>query len=831
MTIDARAGDAPLDGHRVHLVGHAHIDPVWIWDWREGVGEIWATFRSALDRLAEHDEVTFTASSAAHYAWIERIDPAMFDQIVDAVRSGRWRVVGGMWVEPDCNLPSGESLCRQLLLGQRFFKRSFERIATIGFNVDSFGHQAGLPQLLAAAGLRAYVMMRPGPHELDLPAAVFSWTDPSGSAVLATRLSGDYATTSPDHVRGQLDEVSDLTKVEGGPLMCFYGIGNHGGGPTKAMISAVDDARATRPQVTYSDPESFFADWESSAHPHPIVSGELQHHAVGCYSVSAWVKAANRRAETALLDAEAWSVVAESLGKPSAASALTHAWETLALGQFHDVLAGTASTHANARMRGRFGYVETVADEALTASLYEVTHHIDTRIAAIVEPARENLWAKGQVAASPYVLFNPLAWAVSAAVEIPRSAREVRDSAGRMLASQAVTSGESTIYPSHTLTRVDLPALGYEVLWLSGGRMRPTDSVSSPSATRLANGRFVVEVSPTTGVIESLADAATSRELLGPEGMRAVVLADPSDTWSHGLARFEGEEQVLLFDGSEVIEDGPVRQVLRLRYGFGASRLRLDVVLSEHAPFVELALRAEWTSPHCMVKLVVPWALSSGAELTAGAAYSHQPRAFSGDEDVFQGWLDAYDPHTNHGLGITTDHLYGCDATFERLRLSVLRNPLAADHGGTWAVRVGEDFALSDSGSHAASVRLHPHVGRGAAELMEPRAAEHHRPPQVIAETYHTGELAGRGSFLTVDPPRPLVRVVKRAEGARGVVMRLVETSGSPLTVTLSGGILGRPVVTSLDAYEVRTLFVPDDVGAPARVVPITELDGDDSIR
>ena len=137
---------------KLHMIGHAHIDPVWLWQWQEGFHEVKATFRSALDRMKEYDDFTFVASSAAFYEWVEKSDPAMFAEIQQRVAEGRWDLVGGWWVEPDCNIPSGESFARHGLYGQRYFISKFGRCARTGFNVDSFGHAASIPQILKKSG-------------------------------------------------------------------------------------------------------------------------------------------------------------------------------------------------------------------------------------------------------------------------------------------------------------------------------------------------------------------------------------------------------------------------------------------------------------------------------------------------------------------------------------------------------------------------------------------------------------------------------------------------------------------------------------------------------
>ena len=176
----------------LHMIGHAHLDPVWLWRWTEGFQETKATFRSALDRMKEYDDFQFISSSAAFYEWIEQSDPAMFAEIQNRVREGRWCLVGGWWIEPDCNIPAGESFVRQGLYGQRYFMEKFGRKAVVGFNPDSFGHAASLPQILKKSGLHYYVFMRPMPNEKGLPSRLFWWESDDGSRVLTYRIPYEY---------------------------------------------------------------------------------------------------------------------------------------------------------------------------------------------------------------------------------------------------------------------------------------------------------------------------------------------------------------------------------------------------------------------------------------------------------------------------------------------------------------------------------------------------------------------------------------------------------------------------------------------------------------
>ncbi len=316
------AGNArSMKDNPVRLIGHAHLDPAWMWRMPEGFEAFAATCRSALDRIEEFppadrssgddrsstDERSsgfiFTASSAAHYAFVEETDPKLFSSIQKAVRENRWAIVGGWWVEPDCNLPSGESFVRQALLGQRYFESRFGKIATVGYNIDSFGHNANLPQLLRKAGLTSYVFMRPQQGEKFLEAALFEWEAPSGDRVTAYRLPLHYSNWQHS-VREKIQLLPSYELFNPAqPWMIFFGVGNHGGGPTIAQLHEIEALRDEGEKIEYSDPNRFFAKVDIKTIP--AIRGEMLPHAIGCYSAHSEIKQLNRHAENTLGQAEA----------------------------------------------------------------------------------------------------------------------------------------------------------------------------------------------------------------------------------------------------------------------------------------------------------------------------------------------------------------------------------------------------------------------------------------------------------------------------------------------------------------------------------------------
>src|SRR5919202_6369544 len=243
----------------LHMIGNAHIDPVWLWQWPEGYQEVRATFESALARMDEYPEFVFTSNSILFFAWIEEHDPELFERIRARVAEGRWQVVGGWWLEPDCNIPSGESLVRHALYGQRYLRERFGITATTGANFDSFGHSATIPQLLRKSGMDSYIFLRPGPSERPLPGPLFWWRSQDGSAVAAYRIPHEYG-GPPGELGPQIDKALAQLPADEPELMVFYGVGNHGGGPTRDNLDSIRrlDAVEALPRLRCSSTRAFF---------------------------------------------------------------------------------------------------------------------------------------------------------------------------------------------------------------------------------------------------------------------------------------------------------------------------------------------------------------------------------------------------------------------------------------------------------------------------------------------------------------------------------------------------------------------------------------------
>lgn len=825
-------------GPCVWMIGNAHIDPVWIWNWHEGIHEVLQTFRAALDRLDEDPELIFTASSSAFYQWVELVDEDLFEQIRRAVKGGRWLLAGGQWVEPDCNLPNGESVCRQFLYGQQYLATRFGATATVGWNIDSFGHAGTLPQLFVRSGLLAYVMMRPDETEKPFPSPAFRWHGTDGTEIPTYRVPFAYSTEGDGEDQLLRDRATALvarSQQLGYPLMCLFGVGDHGGGPTRLAMGTVHElADTTGGQVRFGGPEAYFAELDEAVLP--VVAGELQWHAVGCYSARAAVKQANAIAEQALASAERMASMCFALtGRDlEVNNQLAGAWRSLLFSQFHDALGGTCTDSANDGIDLFVAEARAVADRITTLASHALAQCVDTWTAGA---ERAEGLAASALAGTPIpaVVFNPLSWPITATVSIPYPIVQCRDEMGQLHPVQHVASAEATYSPLRTLLRLPLPAFGVRRWWLHAiGDERPgpgpgkgvstelTESASAAGPRVITNGRLRVQLDSKSG-LATLTDERSGRQWSGGDGIGAVAIEDSSDTWSHGVERYDAPEQAWQLIGDSVVEDGPVRSTLRTLYRFSRSSLTQDISLYSGHDFVEIGLTIDWHEVHHVLKFVVPVALHDAVS-AAGAPYGFVERPTSGHEEPMVNWVDLSERDGTVGMCCTTDSTYGYDALGNRLRLTVLRSPRVADHGAHWGADDPVGYPFLDQGVHRCSFRLHPHAGTWADAGVARLAEEHVVVPPLVLDTWHRGDLGPVASALVIEEGTVVVPVVKRSEDRHGTVVRVWETSGRTTHAKLVLPPAGRSWAAELGPHELRTLFIPDDPAAEVRTIDIPEL-------
>jgi len=794
----------------LHLVGNAHIDPVWLWTAVEGRQEVIDTCRSALDRMEETAEFVFCRSSAATYQWLEEIAPAIFREVQQRVAEGRWIPVGGWWVQPDCNIPSGESLVRQGIVGKSYFSERFGVDVAVGYNVDSFGHAWTLPQIMAGMGLRYYVFFRPGPHEKELPGWVFWWEAPDGSRVLAARPPGHY-NTGPEDIAERIQQAADTMPEGLREGLAFYGVGNHGGGPTKRNIASIITLRERPdlPRLKFSHPQAFFEAALASQTDFPVVRDELQYHARGCYTSLTAIKTANRAAENALLSAELWTTLARTLvGDEIDQRELQQAWETVLFNQFHDILAGTS--------------IRAACDEALSENQLIIDRSNNKALRAARRLAASvNTSSADQREA--LIVFNPLGWERQDPVsfEVNWRASEpgltVESVGGRQLPSQVLEScwsggGRSV----RGVVETKVGPCGYTTLWVSPGGDPPPGRGEAPTTRVMDNGVVRVEFGDGAEWVKCLKDLEEGIEVAGPGCAGLVVLEDPSDTWSHGVDRFDGEVGAFEVIGEPaVVEWGPIRWTVRLAGRWGRSRAWQDFSLTRGRKQVDVRLALDWHEEHRILKLRVPTRLRGG-EATFEIPYGAIVRPPTGDEEPAQRWVDlsgrlgcggAAPPY---GVALLNDSRYGFDVRDAEIRMSVVRSPIYAFHDPAEVV-ADETYEYTDQGRHVVRYAIVPHRGTWREAAVVRRAAELNRPCLVLQEPVHEGVLPPAYAFVATDCPTVDVEAVKPAERGSATVVRLRETAGRDTNcrLLLAGS---QTFDLSFRAWEIKTLALsPSD--------------------
>ncbi|WP_329459167.1 alpha-mannosidase [Streptomyces sp. NBC_01497] len=803
---------------KLHLVGNAHIDPVWLWRWPEGLQEIRATFQSAVDRMEEYPDFVFTCDSVMYLEWIERHDPALFETIRKRVADGRWQVVGGWWVEPDCNVPSGESFVRQALYGQRYLLEKFGRAATVGCNLDPFGHNAMLPQLLRKSGMDSYVFLRPGPHEQVLPGQFFHWEAPDGSRVTAYRLPNEYCTPGKD-IGNHLDKSLAMMPPDEPELMVFYGVGNHGGGPTRANLDSIRrlDALGGLPTLELSHPERFF-ERVRDRQDVPVHAGELQHHGPGCYSAHSGVKAWNRRAENDLQRAEKWAAVAAAVAEePYPAHKLAEAWRLVLFNQFHDILAGTAIRSAYEDARDDYGRARSVAAEVFNQAVQAVTRRIDI-------PLRE-----GTV---PLVVVNPHPWELESDVEAEFGrASEVRltDEAGAPVPVQ-LTRSEATLAGARgrIAFRASVPPLGHRVYHLLPGADADRGETVTATDTSLENEHLRIEVDPATGWLSSLRDKATGAELVGPgAGPHAVVVDDASDTWGHRVRAYDKAAGSFAPTRVRLVESGPVRAVLRIESAYGRSEMAEELVLSSGSRHVEVRTVVDWHEKLKLLKLRFPTALDD-TTATHEIPYGHLERPADGTEEATQAWVDVTGTlpgGARAGLAVVNDSKHGHDVRGGEIGMTALRSPVYAWHEPRTLDEDGV-YDYLDQGRQEFRYLLVPHGADWREADPVRRAAELNQPVFALLETFHVGPLAQRAAHADDGAGSVLVTVVKGDEDGSGdFVVRAYESQGRAAEARIALPMLGDRVVEArFGAFEIKTFRVPRDPRSPVVETDLLEL-------
>ena len=810
----------------IRAVGNSHIDMAWLWPWTETVEVVRNTFRSVLDLMREYPDFKFTMSSARAYEWMEEKYPDMFKEIEQRVKEGRWEIVGGMWVEPDLNMPDGESLVRQILVGKRYFQQKFGVDVRIGWNPDSFGYSGQLPQIYKKSGMDHFVTQKLlWAHEFTtFPYKLFWWESPDGSKLLTyfphnyaggidgESLAQDLSVWAPSIYGTQLHDTPEM--------MHLYGVGDHGGGPTRAMLDNAGQLTSPNtvfPKLHFSTATAFFEDLETKlpGMKVPEWKGELyfQYHR-GVFTTQAETKRRIRRSEEAMLNAEKFASLATLYGRAYPSDEFQLAWKDLLFDHFHDIMPGSGIAVNYLDAKRNLENVQRMAGEISAGALDEISARINTQGDGV-----------------PVVVYNSLSWPRTDVVEIeaqlpgPAQQVEVLDSKGQRVLSQLLNMDRET-HRARLLLLASVSSLGYKTYFVRSASAKTVANAVTVkgSADTLENEFIRVKVDPATGCMTSLFDKRSNTESLAPAetdtggpkdrvcGNLLQTFVDKPKDWDAWNIDADFEKQHWDLDHADevkLIENGPLRAVIRVKNRFQNSTFVREITLYAGVPRVDIKTHADWNEKHILLKVAFPVSAHSDKavfEIPFGSIERPTARNTQAEKAEFevpaQRWADISDD--KHGLSLMNDSKYGYDAKGNVLRLSLLRSPAWPD-------------PHADEGQHDFTYSVYPHGGSWQDAQTVRRGYELNYKLLPFNAERHEGALPPEHSFLEAQSDNVIVTAVKKSEDDDTLIVRFYEWAGKATEVKLR--LPGRiEQVSDADLIERSTSslkFTGDTVNVP----------------
>ncbi len=681
---------------KVHMIGNAHLDPVWLWSWQAGVDEALATAYTAVKLLKEYPEFVFSRSDVWFHQMIETLNPELFAEVRKLIDQGRWQLIGGWYIQPDCNLPTEYGFRKHFEIGQRYFADRFGKKVTIGYNPDSFGHVGTLPRMLSESGYSSYIFMRPGPHEKTLPSKsqVFWWeAADSQHRVLAYRIPIAYCCTTealPDFISQVINE-SDTSL---GHIMCFYGVGDHGGGPTRRQIEYIlaNKTKYDGYELVLSHPQAYFDAVAGKTADLPVVKGELQMHAIGCYTVLHKIKQDLRRAEHRLVQAQAVAKKFSECAEPTTENRIEQAWQDVLFNQFHDTYGGTCLKTGYPDLFDQIGRARANADQEQTYILRRHSQKLPK-----LELGEKNYLAFFSVLNThdqDYTgwVEHEILGMDSPDVKFVR----VENKATQEIPYQKIRNDSGVSGPPRFLLPIQLKPDGQSIIAVKSGTPQSVPTDLRMTHDQIGNSRWQIKTKP-TGLGLSLPNNFQLN-------LTWQVFEDLSDTWSHNRVRL-GDKHIGAFTQDKVLleETGPLRSCLTWMGDFLHSRIRVRARLYREEKWIELIVNLLWNQPKAMVKMVIE-PKEPVVERKDGIPGGIQPRDLDGKEYPFHDWTML--ACKQNQIAFISPDIYGFDAQKENVRFTLVRSPAYAFHDPSGMDENHYAYDFIDLGEHEYRILL-----------------------------------------------------------------------------------------------------------------------------
>ncbi len=761
--------------------GHAHIDVAWLWTLGQTRRKAGRTFHTVMRLMEQYPEYHFTQSQPQLYDYIRQDYPELFQAIRQRAAEGRWELIGGMWVEADCNLSGAESLARQFLLGRTFFQKYFPGVneSPVLWLPDVFGYAWALPQLIKQAGLEYFFTIKIGWSQYNrLPYDSFWWQGLDGTRILThfstTPEQGAYASTynalaTPEQLYGTWTnfQQKDLGRgPENPPLLMAFGFGDGGGGPTREMIENIREMEALPafPRMRQGDVASFFRQLEKTSSDHlPTWNGELylEYHR-GTYTTQSRNKRANRKCEFLLHDAEFLAALAAQLDQhyEYPAESLHRAWELICLNQFHDIIPGSSINAVYVESQQQYGEITSIGKNVRDEALQAIAAHVggDLLVANPISFERSDLalWS-GKLGSGQYLKHS--------ATNEPVYTQETVD--GTLIALQSTTP------------------LSVTSLSIAEGKPAVASATELVATTSLLENRYLRVELNADGDITRIYDKQNQREVL-PQGAVAnqfQAFEDRPmfwDAWDVDI--FYDDKQWLAEPATsvQVIETGPLRATLAIERRILHSTYTQQISLQYNSPRLDIDTHIDWRERHVLLKVAFPVDILSPTatyDIQWGNVQRPTHRNTSWDwarfETCAHKWVDLSEG--NYGISLLNDCKYGHDIRDNVIRISLLRSPTMPD-------------PEADQGEHRFTYSLLPHSGSWNEQTVA--AAYALNDPLLVYQP--AGPNASKSqqlaSFIAVSRPNVVIETIKLAEDGNGVIVRLYESQRQRGSVSLSTG-------------------------------------------
>jgi len=799
-----------------HLLPNAHLDPVWLWDWREGLNEGIATCRTMLDLMRKNDDFTFIRGEAAIYDHIEKTAPDVFAEIKQRVAEGRWDVIGGNWIQPDTNMPSTTTFLKQYELGKAYFQSRFGVDVKATWAADSFGHSAGLPDIFAASGFKYFAFSRPAENLIPIAKPAFWWCGRGGARILCYRAPGWYGCERTE-LPGRLDLVlQKAPEWDLKHLAVFFGLGDHGGGSSRRQIEEVRTWAAAHPEVDvrFSTLHGYFAALEKEVKKRgddllPEFDRELNFCLRGCYSSAIRYKFLFRQAEGQIQRAAKTAAALDAhLKRP--VTDFTPEWQSVAFNTFHDILPGSSMERAfDEQIQWVGGAVHDCRRKEF-AALNALAQQLDTR----VKPVKGD-----NPSAVPFVLFNPHPYEYRGHADLEfqldyrplwdyrnRDAEvplEVLDADFKPLPFQTVATEHHSLdgipFRKHVVFPVTIPAFGWRKVSLGYQEKPKTASgAGTPAEAKdgvLTNGFYQVEA---VKGAKALKITRRDKSIFAAKGIEFALYDDPWGSWG-GMAEepdaWQCAKRIETWKIANVVvqENGPERAAVWVEFRGAKSCIQLTVRLYRGRDAVDCNARLVWNDRSARLKMV----MDHGDEVTYDVPGGQVVRGTNGDVPGGR-WLKLR--HGKTTFGFASNAFYGFDNLKGEFGVIIARGCRYATDI-TSPADAYPDRPTADQGVHKCSFLLTADAAR-----IEQLAEQLEQPPVVVMTDPHPGHEADGLSLLAIAPES--VRLLDLTATNKHKLVLTVqnrEATAAVATVTMAGRTLRTPALLPGRIYRFKT--------------------------